>query len=118
MRLCLVPAFTKPQSTISVGGAATSGVGADKIIDKSLETQDQSSIPGTVNEYGFEKTSGLNNLAVQFLKKSGTKVQDLKKIPGGITKNEVKNFLHLLDSNQNSTVKKIFKDCIEIDWIM
>jgi len=78
-----IPAFTKPQSTISVGGAATSGVGAEKIIDKSLETQDQSSIPGTVNEYGFEKTSGLNNLAVQFLKKSGTKVQDLKKIPGG-----------------------------------
>ena len=78
-----IPAFTNPQSTISVGGAATSGVGADKIIDKSLETQDQSSIPGTVNEYGFEKTSGLNNLAVQFLKKSGTKVQDLKKIPGG-----------------------------------
>ena len=38
-----------------------------------------------------------------------------KKIPGGITENEVKNFLYLLDSNQNSTVKKIFKDCIEID---
>jgi len=78
-----IPKFMKPQSTISVGGAATSGVGAEKIIDKSLETQDQSSISGTVNEYGFEKTAGLTNLAVQFLKKSGTKVQDLKKIPGG-----------------------------------
>ena len=48
-----------------------------------IAADDQTVIPGTVNEYGFEKTSGLNNLAVQFLKKSGTKVQDLKKIPGG-----------------------------------
>ena len=45
--------------------------------------EDQSSIQGTVNQYGYEKTAGLTNLAVQFLKKSGTKVQDLKKIPGG-----------------------------------
>ena len=42
-------------------------------------------------------------------------VSSSRKIPDGITKNEVEKFLYLLDPNQNSTVKKIFKDCIEID---
>ena len=71
------------QGAIAAGGASAATVVADEIVEQSLETDDQSAIPGTVNEYGFEKTAGLNNLAVQFLKKSGTKVQDLKKIPGG-----------------------------------
>lgn len=71
------------QGAIAAGGASAATAVADEIVEQSLETDDQSAIPGTVNEYGFEKTAGLNNLAVQFLKKSGTKVQDLKKLSGG-----------------------------------
>ncbi len=38
-----------------------------------------------------------------------------RKIPGGITENEVQEFLNLIDSNNKFKVKKIFKDCIEIE---
>ena len=38
-----------------------------------------------------------------------------KKIPGGINSNEVEDFLNLLDSKQKYKVKKVLKDCIEID---
>ena len=37
------------------------------------------------------------------------------KMPGGINKNEVKNFLDLLNQNHKYKIKKIFKDCIEIE---
>ena len=38
-----------------------------------------------------------------------------KKVPGGINKHEVEDFLKLLDNNQKFRVKKVLKDCIEID---
>ena len=38
-----------------------------------------------------------------------------RKIPGGITENEVQEFLNLVDSNNKFKVQKIFKDCIEIE---
>ncbi len=38
-----------------------------------------------------------------------------RKIPGGINAQEVEDFLNLLDSNQKFKIKKVIKNCIEID---
>lgn len=42
-------------------------------------------------------------------------VPPFRKIPGGITHQEVKNFLFLIEKNKKIKVKKIFKDCLEIE---
>jgi RNA recognition motif-containing protein len=53
------------QGSIAVGGGAAFGAGATQLKNnteseekKTLENDDQSMVPGTVNEYGFEKTAG------------------------------------------------------------
>ncbi|MDA8851440.1 hypothetical protein N9J04_01550 [Candidatus Pelagibacter sp.] len=40
---------------------------------------------------------------------------DSRKIPGGINKHEVEDFFFRFDSTQRFKIKKIFKDCVEID---
>jgi surface carbohydrate biosynthesis protein len=42
-------------------------------------------------------------------------VSQSRKIPGGINSHEVEYFLNLLDNNQKFKIKKVLKDCIEID---
>jgi surface carbohydrate biosynthesis protein len=38
-----------------------------------------------------------------------------QKMPGGITKKEVEDFLHRLDPNRKFKVRQVFKDCVEIE---
>ena len=38
-----------------------------------------------------------------------------QKMPGGITKNEISNMLRKLSTHQNYKVKKVFRDCVEIE---
>ena len=38
-----------------------------------------------------------------------------RKMPGGIPKEEVEDFLKLLDSSTNFKIREISKDCIEIE---
>jgi hypothetical protein len=38
-----------------------------------------------------------------------------QKMPGGITKAEVEDFLYRLDPNRKFKVRQVFKDCVEIE---
>jgi hypothetical protein len=58
-----IPKFAKPQSTITVGGAATAGA-----LASTIPTDAEAINP---------------KLAVQFLKEAGTTIQNLKKLKGG-----------------------------------
>lgn len=50
----------------------------------------------------------------RFNKQLGVAPQS-RKIPGGINDHEVEGFLNLLDNNKKFKVRKVLKDCIEID---
>lgn len=61
------------------------------------------------------KISIINFVKYVFRFKQYVIASPTRKIPGGISKHEVEDFLRRLDNNQNFKVKKILKDCIEID---
>ena len=69
------------QGSIAVGGGAAAGVGATEIQEateseekKNPKNDDQSMIPGTVNEYGFEKTAGLVPVFKSVLKETAKNI--------------------------------------------
>jgi len=121
------------QGSIAVGGGASSGAAVQEMTSdsenvteseekKNLNFDDQSMVPGTVNEYGFEKTAGLVPVFKSVLKETaknipnkgsgqqilgqiantpGVKQQELKwtglddflKSKKTVTKDEVKEYL-------------------------
>ena len=73
------------QGAIAVGGGASSGAILDNTISntenvteseekKNLNFDDQSMVPGTVNEYGFEKTAGIVPVFKSMLKETAKKL--------------------------------------------
>ena len=84
------------QGTIAVGGGAAAGVGASQIQEateseekKNPKNDDQSMIPGTVNQYGFELTAGAVPVFKSILKEVASKQSD--KVSGQQLFNTIKN---------------------------
>ncbi len=120
-----VPAFINQQTATAVGGSAIAGSAAMElqeqtpdlnveneeippleIIDESL-TDEQSAIPGTVNEYGFPLQAGLNVGAVSKMlsTKGGEAISSLQKLGA-------KNFIKKTRANFNKLAEegKLGKD--------
>ena len=84
------------QGSIAVGGGAAAGVGVTEIQDateseekKNPKNDDQSMIPGTVNQYGFELTAGAVPVFKSILKEVASKQS--KKASGQQLFNTIKN---------------------------
>ena len=59
--------------------------------------------------------NNLKSLIIKILKKYMYKILLPEKILGGITKKEVENILYNFDKHNNLKVRKILKDCVEIE---
>ena len=105
------------QGAIAVGGGASSGAILDNTISNTENVtdsdeipplefnidDDQSSIPDTVNEYGFEKTAGLGPTVVKKMlgTKAGEVLPSLKKLSAeGFEKKTLSNFNRLADEGK------------------
>ena len=103
------------QADIAVGGAAGSAAVVEQFTDDPNQASDeiaplefnidddQSSIPGTVNEYGFEKTAGLGAPVVKKMleTKAGEVLPSLKKLTAeGFEKKTLSNFNRLADEGK------------------
>ena len=111
----LVPMFkaikksNQQQNAISIGGAAAAGEGANQLQEQNEEippldfNDDQSAIPGTVNEYGFPLTAGINVGGVQKMlnTKGGEAIPSLQKLGAeGFIKKTRANFNKLAEEGK------------------
>lgn len=113
-----VPAYMNQQTATSVGGAAATGEGVLQFQDQGDEipplefndeplTDEQSAIPGTVNEYGFPLTASMSVSGIQKMlsTKGGEAIPSLQKLGA-------KNFLKKTRANFNKLAEegKLGKD--------